>query len=662
MKGTKLLKQIYIASAVLFCVGITGCRDKVSDIYKGGKEEPEKVPNDFDFSTSKSVQLAIHYDVPKGYKVHFEAYTKNPISLDFYKNFVKDETINPYIEGWTDENGDFTYTATVASMINEIYVYSSDEGVPMLMKASIVNNTATFLSDKSVVSDFESRAVARAADNYYRNWVKQNCTYKFLGEWNKSGIPEYLLKDDEYSYTPTQAFNGIVNATRPDNSYMATHYNCPFITLEKDANVFINFISHNNSERNNVLAYYVFKDGAPSQDYINKNLIIAFPNTNADELKTGDVIQLKYNDNGALTDKFPAGSNIGFVLLVDAFNEGNINTRTNLMYSQNDFNGWDIADAITHSKPALISYLADGQVVLAFEDMPWDEGAQRNALPNFNDDIFVITSNPIEAIPTPEPGIDPELPEYKMILRETGILGFEDNWPDVGDYDLNDVMMSYVRAFYVDDYYQTLSMDEKYTFINNGANYFNGFGYVIDQNVKNDMISRCEVTSSYSCEGQGLDEDNIMKGVATVMLFNNSKALSKNTTFEVRTVFKNPIFLSVQSKYNGYNPFIVVNTDKNWMNEDRLEVHLPKYAPTPKGNNSLWGTGDDESGNGKYYVRAGDYPFAIQLIDPVIANPPLPDFVVPIETKPVDETYPGFKDWVKSNGEKSLDWYLHPNQ
>lgn len=658
MEGTALFKQIFMAGAVMFCIGMTGCRDKMDGIYKGGEEEPEKVPNDFDYSTSKSVQLTIHYDVPKGYRVHFEAYTKNPVSLDSYKNFVKDETINPFIEGWTNENGDFTYTDEVASMIDELYVYSSDEGVPMLMKASIVNNAATFSSDKSTVSDFKSRAVARAAKDYYKNWAKQSCTYKYLGEWNANGIPNYLLKNSEYSYTPTQAFNGIVNATRPDNSDMATHYNCPSITISETANVFINFISHNNSKRNNVLAYYVFNDEVPSQDYINRNLIIAFPNTNADELKTGDVIQLKYNNNGMLVDDFPAGSSIGFVLLVDAFSNNSINAKTNLMYSLNDYNRWDIGNAQTADKPALISYLADGQVVLAFEDMPWNDQAGRNALPNFNDDIFVITSNPIEAIPDPKPGVDPVLPDYDFATWDSGILGFEDNWPRNGDYDLNDVIVSYYRKSYrKGDFAQVVALDEKYTFMNNGADFTNGFGYVIDPDIPVSAVKTCDVSSVYTCSGQGLD--NELEGSATVMLFDNSKRVAPGTTFEVRTVFNSPM-----SPYKGFNPFIVVCKDKGWMEQGRTEVHLPKYAPTPKADTSMFGKEDDASdiGKGLYYVREGNYPFAIKLKGIESATEPVPGFVVPIENKAIDVTYPNFIKWVESNGTESTDWYLHPSK
>lgn len=646
MKGTKLLKQIYIASAVLFCVGITGCRDKVSDIYKGGKEEPEKVPNDFDFSTSSDVQVNIHYDVPKGYKVHFEAYTRNPISLNEEKSYVKDETMIPFIEGWTDGNGDFSYTAEIASMSNEVYVYSSDEGVPTLMKSEIMGDQVIVASETSVISDFASgtsRAVASRAN--YKKWPKYKYDWIPLGGWDDNGKPDYLLSDETLRYTPTATFNGVVNATRPDNTQLATFFMCTSIDIQEKANVYLNYISHNGSERNNTLAYYTYTN-EPTREEALKNLVIAYPNTRASGLNKGDVIQLYYNNNGKLEKDFPIGVKIGFVLLIDAFKASTVTTYSNVMYSANTLNKWNFTDALTASKPGLISYAADGQYVLAFEDQPWNEQAGRNALPDFHDDIFVITANPITSIPAPEPGKDPVLPDYKAIIKTYGILGFEDNWPDKGDYDLNDVTMSYVRTSYVDDFYRTMALDEKYTFINNGATYSNAFGYILDENLSHDAIKSCDVKSSYSCAGQGVDDD--IEFPATIMLFDNSKAVPRNTVFEVRTVLKTPMSLY------KFNPFIIVNKEKNWLEQDRIEVHLPKYAPTSKGNSSLFNTGDDASSGSNYYVREGNYPFAINLTEVTS------DFVVPEEQKAVDVTYPNFKGWVDSNGKNNQDWYLHP--
>ena len=47
-------------------------------------------------------------------------------------------------------------------------------------------------------------------------------------------------------------------------------------------------------------------------------------------------------------------------------------------------------------------------------------------------------------------------------------------------------------------------------------------------------------------------------------------------------------------------------------------------------------------------------PFAIHIPGSV------EDFVVPAESKSIDSYYPGFLNWIQTQGEESKDWYLHP--
>lgn len=61
-----------------------------------------------------------------------------------------------------------------------------------------------------------------------------------------------------------------------------------------------------------------------------------------------------------------------------------------------------------------------------------------------------------------------------------------------------------------------------------------------------------------------------------------------------------------------------------------------------------------------FLIYISFYPFAIDLRDPYTNNSPLPDFLVPIEKKAVDVTYPTFKNWVESKGSNDRQWYLYP--
>lgn len=187
--------------------------------------------------------------------------------------------------------------------------------------------------------------------------------------------------------------------------------NFNYITISEKGNVFVNFVSHNNSERNNALAYYTLAEDkeplAPTYyNYPTANLAIAFPNLRVDGLKSGDVVQLKYYDSASKTwsDEFPEGSRIGFALLVDAFKDGDLDgSSVNLMYSDNKYNSYKITTYNSQAKecPQMFAFKADGQLVLSFEDMPWYEGAPYGSKEHgdFSDDIFTVTANPVTALP-----------------------------------------------------------------------------------------------------------------------------------------------------------------------------------------------------------------------------------------------------------------------
>ena len=92
-----------------------------------------------------------------------------------------------------------------------------------------------------------------------------------------------------------------------------------------------------------------------------------------------------------------------------------------------------------------------------------------------------------------------------------------------------------------------------------------------------------------------------------------------------------------------YNPYIIVKYAAGQQN--RTEVHLPKYSPTSYADKSLIGSSKDV-----YYIdRDGAYPFAIDI--------PMLNFIPVTETHNIDTEYPYFKNWADSWGSKSTDWY-----
>ena len=99
------------------------------------------------------------------------------------------------------------------------------------------------------------------------------------------------------------------------------------------------------------------------------------------------------------------------------------------------------------------------------------------------------------------------------------------------------------------------------------------------------------------------------------------------------------------------------------MSED-IEVHLTNMRPTEKLNEKNLGYGHDRSNRDAnlyyitYDVKGQQMPFAINLVFGNEEN--MDSFVIPEEAKHVNEKYPGFLNWVKTNGKEDADWYLHP--
>lgn len=671
--------QLRKMPCALFCMIMmsfltVSCLEK--DVYQGtdDKGDSENTANLFDYSTKKN--LTINLDYSKNYQIPFEIYYSNPLNANGSKN----KSMQYFISGLTDLNGKFTmkYDALPAGT-KEIYVYSPTAFVTPLIKVQVEGDVVNIVDGKSVASLKTTRADASPNGAYYTGWKPRKCEYaKPLGDWNEDGYPSYLNKSEnikdisKYQLKPTPKFERVItNTLNDENKSYGMYLTHQYIDISEKANVFINFVEHNAAGKKNSLAYYTLSPSESEPTTAPTNLAIAFPNLAADGLRKGDLVQLKYFDKSAnqWTVDFPKGARIGLVLLVDAFENANLKETVNLMYSSKRYNAYTITQStdgdgsIGADRPQMLAFMADDNLVLSFEDMPWHEKRVpgQDAHADFSDDIFTITANPVEALPDVEPGIDPEVKEEPdMTVKATGILAFEDNWPSAGDYDLNDVVFAYQRTFnikFAGGDMTLLSIDEVYTFRNDGATFKNGFGYEIGANIKREDVE-VTVTSDKKCTGQGLDPD-LEK--ATVMLIDNTKGLEVGTTFKVHTELKNHKYSYMDMSFTPYNPFVVSMGygNGNFLNANRVEVHLPKnYAPTPKADESKFGTENDKSlvdGSNFYYIRSGDYPFALEIVG-AFGTTDIPDFRIPEENKAIDVSYPKFNDWVK-NPFANADWW-----
>ena len=111
-------------------------------------------------------------------------------------------------------------------------------------------------------------------------------------------------------------------------------------------------------------------------------------------------------------------------------------------------------------------------------------------------------------------------------------------------------------------------------------------------------------------------------------------------------------------KLKAYAGITEDGADKTW------EVHIPFEAPSASMNFDYFGKDDDASypEQGRYFVRAGDYPFAAFLFGADINIFKGTILKRENESKKIDEIYPNFLKWSASKGKQFADWYLHPAQ
>ena len=665
-------KMLVVAAGVVILLAMTGCEKK--DVYDPDKPDYDNV---FDFSTRSSYTLNVKYDVPENYKVYFEVYTQDPEQLDADGQVVKRD-IEPVDVGFTDENGNYSQKIVVPATAKFLYIYSPYAGVPRVLVAEITNGVLSEATYPDEVSGARS-LISRAGDEAYKDEVyNKTGGLKRLGFWkNTKGIyqldgkffdiygrPVYDVKE---GIAVSSDILKVINKAVPEGGGVKPD-------LIKNGDIHVTQKAHidlclvdEQTSANSTLAYYCYETANPPKKVadIKDNVVIAFPNAkvlknhgfypkgNNGALKRGEGIRLHYwKDGEDMGDEFPENTSIGWVIYNNGYKDaisgnGGIDTQQPHFYSAKALNG----DKREH----VALFKSGSNVLFGFEDWNGDY--------DYNDVVFYVQSDPIEAITPDIPEVKPEEPdddEVAATVTYRGILTFEDNWPARADFDMNDVVVKYVSTVGYNTSNEVVETKDVYTILWSGATFDNSFAFQLD--VKRSEVEM-EISSTLGGNGGAYLDPNVDK---TIRLANKVLAYANNK--DEKAVF------TVVAKYTGrriakkdftlppYNPFITTTS------EDK-EVHLTNMRPTEKLNKEYLGFGDDRSDPDAnlYYITYDEngqqMPFAINLV--FEKDEDMENFIIPFcdsqrESKRIDTFYPSFLNWVKTNGKEDADWYLHP--
>lgn len=682
----RLIPTFLLVSSFL----IISCQDRNYFDPNATNPDPDYVGDEastLDFATSRSVKLDLNYQVGNGFASKFSLYAEYPLASDGSLR----ADLTPVASGIHVE-GISKLSRTLPSYIKEVYAYSPNLFVPMLSFAKIENGVAAFEAlDVEIAATPETRA--EGVDNFASGAIAKHLKEKshFYMKSENGNLKYDLIESDINPIViPTEVQKAISSAFPSGKIADEKYYKEATIKIQRGkdsetgAKVYITPLAA--SARNaNSFSYFVYEGEKELKDLTKAEkekletiniLQYASPTTNSFKknvgVTPGRYVQLLYkNKEGKYVEEFPVGAQIGWILHANAFDAGTFSVKTTAvrLCSVADWNSpnrkTNVAGVYSNNYNIFFSATANDGTI--FNCFGFEDDFNKSGDGDCNDLIFQVLTDPIDAI-TPPPSITEE--DITTTETKKGILAFEDQWPSVGDYDLNDVVVKYTSTInYLQkvqksgetgetleesDVYVT-KVEDTFSFIHTGADYNNAFSYkvnvassavekvtITDENKETDV----DYTTQITTDGEGF-VINLCPNVKDVIVAKEPVTEPQNYTvvieFKESTVLQDA-FATVAAPYN---PFISPREKAG------VEVHLPMYPPTSNANESLFGTDADRSDKVDSWYVSGEnnkYPFAIHLAD-------AEEFNIPVEREKIYTTYPDYLKWVESGMTDFNDWY-----
>lgn len=639
MKQRKMKQFVFVSLISAFA--LSSCADK--DVYQGEqKNEPLKPTEVFDFNLMQQVKVNVDYGFANDYYVIFDLYSQNPMKEE-NDSWVKDESLSPVYSASTDKKGKYSDIIQIPSELTEVWLYSDYLGTVSPVKIDVSANGEISYNQAEYIALLQTKTRGTTSNgyNYLDDWTLLPGV-----DWNQYGTPSNLeaglsIPPATTLYSIKSTYTGVSGKKITDlHPEWLNDNTTSEIKVIKETELSLVFIN-SSASWNNTVGYFTYPTGTiPTVGTVKK--ILAFPNASpitktvknqpgvrVGELLCGHEVKLKYWDETKqqFEDKFPAGVSVGWCLQGMGFRDGNIVKGMGTRYSYSSMNS-DNAQRVV----ALRDGGTDQIVAIGFED---------NTDYDYCDATFYLKVAETGAINPGGPELPPVNPPSDVTVTYQGTLAYEDMWPSLGDYDMNDVVVEYQSTVYknvlTNKVYKVV---DEFTPVNNGATYKCGFGYQL-HNLSSDRIRKITVEGP---DGWSVEEG---QSYPTILLFDDiAKAIGDKYKFTVTIDLAD---VDQKDVMPPYNPFIFI--------DDRSkEVHLVNYPPTNKADMGLFNTQDDVSNvaEGIYYVAP--YDGEVKLM-PFGINIPVVGFKNSPERVKIYDTYPNFIGWVTSGGKKNTNWY-----
>lgn len=211
----------------------------------------------------------------------------------------------------------------------------------------------------------------------------EGTTYKTLGQYDKSGKPNYLLPKDVITPELQTFMNHYLVdgrnlvSTHPE---LFTNSAIADIKITKPSTVYMTFV-HQEAWQSNALAFYTYPtENPPATAKDIEKITYAFPSVGeGTPLQAGDKVTL---------GQFNPGTSVGFVLLIKAWDKKAKSLNNNVVHYCTNYVLNPEKDPGLRKHAVLIEYPEEKKVLVGFEDMNREDP---NCDHDFNDAVFYCT-------------------------------------------------------------------------------------------------------------------------------------------------------------------------------------------------------------------------------------------------------------------------------
>ena len=264
---------------------------------------------------------------------------------------------------------------------------------------------------------------------------------------------------------------------------------------------------------------------------------------------------------------------------------------------------------------------------------------------------------------------------YYPSASEWATIAFEDNWPSIGDYDFNDLVMNYrISEYRLNDEVIRIKLEGQIAAV--GALHHNGFAFRLP-GILRSTVDEDAIRYTINDIPQNTSPLELARNEAIVIVTNDvwdfiSTGINCNyyrtepgcgsdiqMSFSMTLPMTNAI-PSLQMPEFPYDPFLFASDGYDHSLAFGLppgrayEIHLPDKAPTEAFRTDFFGRQDDRSEpqNGRYFVSENGMPWAINVGV---------EMQYSLEYMDVIYAYPLFSSFIANEGLVDADWYILEN-